>query len=278
MNSRSKILKHQTNKDGYNKVTEDFVMKNSSSIECLGYQIFDNSLEKLPSEKKTLVNTINQYSYCIAEQDYEFKIALNKSDILLPDGVGIIIAAKLLKKKKIKKIAGADLHVFLLEKMNKEGGSCFYLGASEETLEKIEKKIQTEYPNIRIGSYSPPFKKAFSKSDNETMISEVNLFKPDVLFLGMTAPKQEKWSYLHKDKLDSKIICSIGAVFDFYAGTVKRPNKIWISLGLEWLGRLIKEPKRMWKRYIYFGAVFGFYLLKEKSDSFFKLGRYKLAR
>jgi N-acetylglucosaminyldiphosphoundecaprenol N-acetyl-beta-D-mannosaminyltransferase len=88
--------------------------------------------------------------------------------------------------------------------------------------------------------------------------------KPDVLFIGMTAPKQEKWAHAYKAVLDAKVICSIGAVFDFYAGTIERPNKIWINLGLEWLGRLVKEPKRMWRRYLYYGPVFGFYLVREK--------------
>jgi len=253
-------------------------MNNSSHLECLGYPVFTGALDSLSTNKKVLVNTINQYSYCIAEQDSEFKKSLKGSDILLPDGIGIVLAARLLEKKKVKKIAGADLHSFLLEKLNSEGGSCFYLGTSVETLQKIESRIHLEYPNIKVASYSPPFKNKFSELDSQTMIDQVNQFKPEVLFIGMTAPKQEKWAYANKDKLDSKMICSIGAVFDFYAGTVHRPKKIWISLGLEWLGRLIKEPKRMWKRYIYYGAIFGFYLLKEKINSLFKLGRYKLAR
>ena len=80
----------------------------------------------------------------------------------------------------------------------------------------------------------------------------------------MTAPKQEKWAFNYKDKLDAQLICSIGAVFDFYAGTVKRPNKIWIKLGLEWFNRLIKEPKRIWRRYLYFGPVFCFHMIEKK--------------
>jgi len=252
-------------------------MKDSSQLECLGYPVFTGTLDSLPPNQKVVINTINQYSYCIAEQNPEFKKSLEDSDILLPDGIGIVIAAKLLEKEKIKKITGADLHSFLLEKLNREGSSCFYLGASEETLQKIENKLKIEYPNIKVGSYSPPFKDQFSEEDNKAMIDQVNHFKPEVLFVGMTAPKQEKWAYAHKDQLDSRIICSIGAVFDFYAGTVKRPNNIWISLGLEWLGRLVKEPKRLWKRYIYYGVIFGFYLFKEKINSLFKRGRYKLA-
>lgn len=102
------------------------------------------------------------------------------------------------------------------------------------------------------------------------MIDEINVFMPDVLFIGMTAPKQEKWAHEHKTLLDARIICSIGAVFDFYAGTVVRPNKIWINLGLEWFVRLLKEPKRMWKRYLFYGPVFIKLMLKEKIKNVFK--------
>ncbi|MFS4482699.1 WecB/TagA/CpsF family glycosyltransferase [Hyunsoonleella sp. 2307UL5-6] len=240
-------------------------MNTLSKISCLGYEVFTDALEHIPKGKKMVVNTINQYSYCIAEKDKQFKTALRVSDILLPDGVGIVVAAKWLLGKKIKKIAGADIHQFLLERLNTDHGSCFYMGASQDTLQKIEARINKDYPNIRVGSYSPPFKKEFSTEENATIISEVNTFKPDVLFVGMTAPKQEKWSLQHKEALNvNGPICAIGAVFDFYAGTVTRPNKVWQKLGLEWLGRLVKEPKRMWKRYIYFGVVFGKYLIKAK--------------
>ncbi|MEX0275522.1 MAG: WecB/TagA/CpsF family glycosyltransferase, partial [Flavobacteriaceae bacterium] len=107
-----------------------------------------------------------------------------------------------------------------------------------------------------------PFKKVFSEKDSEEMIKAVNAFKPDVLFVGMTAPKQEKWVYVNGDQLNVNMVCSIGAVFDFYAGTVKRPSNVWINLGLEWLGRLLKEPRRMWKRYIYYGIIFLGHIVK----------------
>lgn len=230
----------------------------------MGYPIFADKLEQLFPITKRTINTINQYSYCVAENDPHFKEALMESDILLPDGIGITLAAQFLLGKKIKKIAGADLHLQVLKYLNTTNGSCFYLGASSETLTKIKAKMTLEYPNIKVGVYSPPFKKEFSSTDNDLMIKAVNDFKPDVLFIGMTAPKQEKWSHQHKEHLDAGLICAIGAVFDFYAGTVQRPGKVWRNLGLEWLGRLVKEPQRMWKRYLYNGVVFGGYLLREK--------------
>ena len=233
-----------------------------STLPLLDYTIFDDALVSIDYTQKQLITTINQYSYCIAENDFNFKKALQNSDILLPDGVGIVIAAKLLKKQKIKKIAGADIHQYLLESVNAASGSCMYLGSSQITLEKIKERLAIEYPNIKVSVYSPPYKSEFSEEDNNMMVAAVNTVKPDVLFVGMTAPKQEKWSKDNAHQLDTKTICAIGAVFDFYAGTVKRPSQFWIDLKLEWFIRLVKEPKRMWRRYLYYGPFFLYLLLK----------------
>lgn len=239
-------------------------MTSYTSTQCLGYPIFTDSLERINLDNQVMVNTINQYSYCLAKKDKDFREALLNSDILLPDGVGIVAASRFLNGNRIEKIAGADIHKFMLEKLNAECGSCFYMGASKKTLKKIKKRIAKEYPNIRVGKYSPPYRPSFSEKRSLKMINKVNKFQPDVLFIGMTAPKQEKWAHVYRSQLNAKVICSIGAVFDFYAGTVKRPSKIWIDSGMEWLGRLLKEPRRMHERYLYYGAIFTYYLTREK--------------
>ncbi|WP_264553797.1 WecB/TagA/CpsF family glycosyltransferase [Flavobacterium sp. N2038] len=253
-----------------NKKKKRKEMINEMLVEpCLDYMIFNDDLSSCFTNKKILISTINQYSYCIAELDLAFKKALQESDILLPDGVGIVAAVKLLNNKKISKIAGADLHKYLLNDLNKKKGKCFYLGSSQDTLNRITKQVFTEFPSIKVETFSPPFKDEFSDDDNQQMISLINNFKPDVLFVGMTAPKQEKWANRFKETVDAKVICSIGAVFDFYAGTVARPNEIWINLGLEWFIRLIKEPKRMWRRYLYYGPLFVWMILMKKIKSAF---------
>lgn len=197
---------------------------------------------------KTIINTVNPHSYCEAQKDKLFAEALKSSDILLPDGSGMVMASRILNGKKISKIAGADLHDYLLKEAALKSLKVFYLGASQNTLDKIEKKLKVEFPDIQVGSYSPPYKEQFNEMDSLKMISKVNEFNPQILFVGMTAPKQEKWVYANKDRLDVQVITSIGAVFDFYAGTVKRPGRIWIKLGLEWLPRLLREPKRLFRR------------------------------
>ncbi|PKA98777.1 N-acetylglucosaminyldiphosphoundecaprenol N-acetyl-beta-D-mannosaminyltransferase [Flavobacteriaceae bacterium MAR_2009_75] len=233
----------------------------------MGYEVFSGNLNKVDwSAQKLIVNTINQYSYCIAEEDGAFKKALRASDVLLPDGVGIVWAAKWLKGEKLTKIAGADLHEHLLGYLQHTQGHCFYMGSSVQVLEKIKKRVANDYPNVKVGTYSPPYKTVFSPAENVEIVNAINGFGPDVVFVGMTAPKQEKWVYDNQQLIDRGIVCSIGAVFDFYAGTVERPSQVWQKMGLEWLGRLLKEPKRMWKRYIYYGAVFGYRLINYRKS------------
>jgi len=224
--------------------------------------IYSESLSLLPN-KKLLINTINAHSYNVAQNDKIFADVLKKSDILLPDGVSIVWAYKLLQKKNIKRIAGADLFDFEMNQLNSSTGKCFFLGSNPKTLEKIEQRAKREFPNIQISTFSPPYKDEFTDAENKHMISFVNSFQPDVLFIGMTAPKQEKWAFSHFDELEAKHICSIGAVFDFYAGNIKRAPYWMQRIGLEWFYRLISEPKRMWKRYLIGNVIFLFNILKE---------------
>lgn len=220
------------------------------------------------SDGKLLINTINAHSYNIAQKDTLFAETLTKGDVLIPDGASIVTAVKWLKGNKIERIAGWDLFVFEMEKLNRMGGICFFLGSSNKVLEMIKKKSATDYPDIQIVCYSPPYKSEFTKEENAAMIQAINIAKPDLLWIGMTAPKQEKWAYTHWNEL--KINChvgTIGAVFDFYAGTVKRAPLWWQQHGLEWFYRLIKEPRRMWKRYLVGNILFLYYIFKEKYHS-----------
>ncbi|MDA3779580.1 MAG: WecB/TagA/CpsF family glycosyltransferase [Bacteroidales bacterium] len=221
-----------------------------------GYDIFEGELKDLDIDSKKVINTINAYSYVLAKKDREFRNSLQKSDILLPDGFPIVAAISLLSNIKISKIAGEDVFFHLLNQLNQKAGKVFFLGSSGETLAKIYSRLSAESPNVKAYFFSPPFKVEFTANENREMIEAVNKIKPDVLFVGMTAPKQEKWVYANKTELNTKIICSIGAVFDFYAETVKRPSKFWINLRLEWFIRLINEPERLWKRYLLYSPQF----------------------
>jgi len=226
-------------------------------------KVFTKDLSEIPV-RKLLISTINAYSYTIARRDQEFAEALKKSDILLPDGISIVYAKYILNGEKIRKIAGADLFNYEMNRLNSLHGSCFFLGSKESTLQIIIRRLKKDYPHVRAASFSPPFADTFSAEQNKEILEMVNRFNPDVLFIGMTAPKQEKWAYSHFNRLDAGHICCIGAVFDFYAGTIKRAPQWMINMGLEWFHRLIKDPRRMWRRYLIGNSKFVWLILKEK--------------
>ena len=223
-------------------------------------------LAKLP-EGKLLINTINAFSYDNARKDVLFSEALQKGDVLIPDGISIVKACRFLNAKSQPKerIAGWDLFVYEMEKLNRVGGKVMFLGSSDAVLNLIRHRVAEKYPKIEVDTYSPPYKPVFSDEDNEAMISAINHSNPDLLWIGMTAPKQEKWAYTHLDRLDVHChIGTIGAVFDFFAGTVKRAPERWQRAGLEWLYRLLSEPRRMWRRYFIGNAKFIYYIMVEK--------------
>jgi len=226
-------------------------------------RLFSQKLQIIPIQK-LLINTLNAYCFNIAQKDKVYAEALRKSDILLPDGISVVLATYFLKGMKLKKIAGADLLYYEMNRININGGSCFFLGSNELTLQRIFNRAELEFPQVKVFKYSPPFKSEFSQEDNAKMVTSINISKPDVLFIGMTAPKQEKWAYQHSNELEVVHICCIGAVFDFYAGTINRAPKWMIYLGLEWFYRLLKEPRRMWRRYLIGNSKFIWLVIKEK--------------
>ena len=140
-----------------------------------------------------------------------------------------------------------------------------FMGSSQKVLDLIVKWAAEVYPHLKIVTYSPPYKPEFSEEDNKAIVEAINAADPDLLWIGMTAPKQEKWTYSHWNELNIHChVGTIGAVFDFFAGTVERAPIWWQRHGLEWLYRLLKEPKRMWRRYIIGNTLFLWNMLKEK--------------
>ena len=213
-------------------------------------------LAMLP-EGKLLINTVNAHSYNTAQRDPLFAEALLRGGALIPDGAGVVMAMRWLYGRRIERVAGADLFDYEMARLNERGGTCFFLGSSERTLALIRERAARDYPRIRVATYSPPYKPVFTPEDDRAMVEAVNAARPDLLWVGMTAPKQEKWAYAHFAELDVRGHAgTIGAVFDFYAGTVQRAPRWWQEHSLEWLYRLLREPRRMWRRYLAGNVLF----------------------
>lgn len=230
-------------------------------------------LASLP-EGKLLINTINAHSFNTAKKDEAFAEALMKGGVLIPDGISIVNACKWLDSdnKPKERIAGWDLFVSEMTLLNNRSiekkSKVMFFGSNENVLSRIVKKAAEVYPNLDVVTFSPPYKHEFSIEDNESMLKAINDANPDLLWVGMTAPKQEKWVYSNWDKLNIHChVGTIGAVFDFFAETVKRAPESWQNNGMEWLYRLCKEPRRMWRRYLLGNIRFLLYVIEEKFSS-----------
>lgn len=217
-----------------------------NSVTVLGYKVFSDDLSKIPlrADKCRAINcSISPNNYGLANKDPEFKNVLNHTEYLVLDGVYFALASIFLKGKNIKKNQGPDVYKHFLGRLNETSGKVFFLGSSEKVLQLIRDRLSSEYPNINVATYSPPFRDVFSDEDNQDMVNSINAFNPDVVFVGMTAPKQEKWSFQHKNKLKAGLIISIGNVFDWYAGTQKAIHPFYFKIRMAWLVRIFLRPE-----------------------------------
>lgn len=185
------------------------------------------------------------------EKDEEFKKVYENADLVLTDGMPLIWISKLLNKPIKEKVSGSDMFPKVCELAAQKGYKVFLLGAAEGVADKAANNLKQKYKGLNIvGTYSPIY--GFEKDENEIIkiIKMINDLKPDILAVGLGAPKQEKFIYKYKDKLNVPVSLAIGASIDFEAENIKRAP-IWMQKsGLEWFYRLCKEPKRMFKRYI----------------------------
>ncbi|MCB2141256.1 WecB/TagA/CpsF family glycosyltransferase [bacterium] len=233
-------------------------MKNIETENIMGYQVLNS---KLMPCLDAIVNwieegdfckwlgCINPHSYVVSVDDPGFSRVLHDADWLVPDGAGIVMASRVLGGHITQRVTGSDIFQGIHSRINHGGSKVFFLGSTETTLKSIRKQMGIDWPGIQIvGMYSPPFKPIFSKEETKAMLSAVNATAPDVLWVGMTAPKQEKWLFENRGNLNVKFAGAVGAVFDFYTGRVKRSHPVFQRLGFEWLPRLIREPRRLWAR------------------------------
>ncbi len=185
-----------------------------------------------------------------ASKDPVLRELYNSADLTLCDGVPLIWMAKFLGSSIKGRVTGLDLLPAFAQTCHQEGFTMFLLGAKEGVGEELKRKFEALYPGIKVlGVYSPPFAEKFSKEENEKMISLVNAAKPDILWVSLTAPKQDFWIHEHFDRLDTGIAIGVGGAFEVTAGLIKRSPRWMQKSGLEWLFRFGSEPGRLFQRY-----------------------------
>lgn len=213
-------------------------------------EVMHTAEDKLSKGEKYIIYTPNTEIIMMCQKDPEFLNYMNKSDINIPDGIGLIYASKIKNHPLKGKVAGFDLSMKLLELAEKKQLKLYAVGGKPGVAEDALKNVHEKYPNIKIaGSYHGYFKGAHlgqgGHDEELIVVDEINKQEPDILFVGFGAKKQEQWIEYNKDKINAKIIIGNGGTIDVLAGNVKRAPDLYVNLGLEWLYRLIKEPNRI---------------------------------
>ncbi len=213
----------------------------------LGYKVFnetkENFLREIDKRDKTIVISGNpEILYSGLENENLNKLFNGKDSIIIPDGVGTVIAAKMVKNPVKEKIAGIDVMKAIIEKCEKEGKGIYLLGAEEEILKLCKENIKKTFPNIKIVGSHNGF---FDLNNCDDIIEDIKKSNPWGLFIAMGCPRQENFIVNYIDELNCNFYMPVGGSFDVFAGKVNRAPKWMLSLGLEWLYRVLKEPWRI---------------------------------
>ena len=215
-------------------------------IDCM--RAFEAVQEWRAAGERRYVTITNPHSVMLCRRDREMGSATREAGLTLPDGVGIVLAARLLGYENGGRVAGPEFMLRCCDWGQRHGLRHYFCGGAPGVPEKLIARLSAEYPGmIAAGCHSPPFRE-LSAEEDAAMVQQINAAKPDVVWIGLGAPKQEKWMAAHAGRIAAPAMVGVGAAFDFHAGTVKWAPAWMRRAGLEWLFRFISEPGRMWRR------------------------------
>lgn len=212
-----------------------------------GFDAFADELkERMTNNTKTFVVTANPETLMIGTETPEFDTVLkDERVIIVPDGIGVVKAANILKLPVKERVTGVEIVQKLLELLNEQKKSIYLLGAKKEVVDAFVSNIHEKYPNVIVSGYKDGYIK-----DKDAAFDEIAELKPDVVLVALGIPAQELLIYKHYDKFDKGIFVGVGGSFDVLSGMKKRAPKIFIKLNLEWLYRIVSEPKRIKRFYV----------------------------
>ena len=211
-----------------------------------------------------------------AQHDPSFKEILNATDLVVPDGMPLVWLGRREGHPLRRRVYGPDLLLTFCEKGIEHGRRHFFYGGEPGVAERLAESLKKRFPGLNVvGTCSPPFRPLNPQEDKE-VVELINRASPDVLWVGLGAPKQERWIHEHKSRLQVPVVVSVGAAFDMLSGR-RRQAPLWMrERGLEWFFRLLQEPRRLWRRYLVYGSQFIAYLLLKslKLKNFEASGRH----
>lgn len=184
-----------------------------------------------------------------SQSDPELMAIHERAGLVTPDGMPLVWMSRKLGHQRTERVYGPDLMLALTELSARKGYRQYYFGGAPGLADRLRDRLVQRFPGLQVaGTFSPPFQPVGADSDEDTL-QAINAARPDILWVGMSTPKQEYWMDRHRDRIDAPVMIGVGAAFDFLAGT-KRQAPLWMQRnGLEWLFRLLSEPRRLWRRY-----------------------------
>jgi len=198
-----------------------------------------------------------------AQHDPEFKKILNAADLVVPDGTPLVWLGRLRGHRLRRRVYGPELMLAFCEQTAPKGYRHFFYGGAPGVAEALAERLGAQFPGLVVaGTYSPAFR-PLTREEDEEVVARINGSGADVLWVGLSTPKQERWMYEHRDRLNVPVMVGVGAAFDINAGRVKQAPMWMRENGLEWLFRLLQEPRRLWRRYLVYGSEFLFYVALE---------------
>jgi N-acetylglucosaminyldiphosphoundecaprenol N-acetyl-beta-D-mannosaminyltransferase len=218
-------------------------------------EILESLCSSIRSRQMSYTCMPNVYSSVLYKKNSTFRKALSSADFLIADGVPLVWISSL-KGHKVSRIRGSDLLLSLCELSREDSFSHYFYGGAPGVADMLSIKLRERFPWLNVvGTHSPPYRPVGYEEDG-SFVEEINGINPDILWVGLGAPKQEIWMYDHRDKLDVTMLIGVGAAFDFLSEKIK-PAPKWIQdIGFEWIFRLIKEPRRLWRRYLWSNTIF----------------------
>lgn len=221
------------------------------------FELLNYISDTVRSGKRCTILSGNIHSYNLAYNNIWLREFMNTAEIIRLDGFGVRLAALLLGKTTPPRSTWADFGWQLAEFTAKQGFSLYFLGAKPGVVEEAIEKLSERYPELRVaGCHHGYFNKTIDHSDTIRIIEEINKTTPDILIIGLGMPIQERWLSENRSKLNVNVVMTGGAVFDYLSGDLKRAPKWMTDNGLEWLGRMMVEPGRLWRRYLIGGPLF----------------------
>jgi N-acetylglucosaminyldiphosphoundecaprenol N-acetyl-beta-D-mannosaminyltransferase len=214
-------------------------------------------------ERGRCVALTNVNNVMEARHNSRFHAAMEAMDLSLPDGMPLAWLARRLGHRGARRIAGPDFVPEFCQSTAHHHYRHYFYGAAPGIAEKMARNLQQMAGGMEIaGAFSPPFR-ALSAEEDNYIVEMINRAKPDVLWVGLGCPKQEYWVVEHRDRLNVPVILAVGQAFDIHAGTLKRAPRWMREHGLEWLFRLLSEPRRLWRRYLISNSQFVFFVALE---------------